>query len=321
MFINDQKAFDHWLLEFNPNFYVGIDTEFVRKDTFFPILCLFQISSTEETVVIDPLKVDIKPLLNKLNEPKNLLKIFFSGRQDMEALFYQYDIMLFPIFDLQIAAEFLSYKDSVSLAMLIEEICYKTIDKEHQKLDWSKRPLSDSAIEYAYNDSHFLIAIYKTFKKKLKACDKYSWVLEESCKIINQITDLGSDYFKKNFFNPKAHHLSFKRELVLWREQYARFKNIPRRRVYTDAFIHNIKPSYIDWTCFIPKEGWFFLTQKETFIYQKKMKDMAKTAKHHNIPKRYFYYPFELIKWIRSPLEPNIFLEGWRDIILSQTKD
>ncbi|USO02162.1 MAG: hypothetical protein H6850_03550 [Alphaproteobacteria bacterium] len=315
MFINDQDAFDRWLKSFNPSFYVGIDVEFIRKDTFFPIVCLFQISSIEETVVIDPLTVDIKPLLEKINTT-DILKLFFSGRQDMEAIFYQYDILLSPIFDLQIACDFLRYRDSASLSEVILDVCHIEIDKEHQSLDWRKRPLQETAIQYAYNDAHYLIPIYKNFKKKLKEKHRYNWVLEESAVIFSQITDLGLDYFKKNFFHPKNRYLDLKRELVLWREHYARFKNIPRRRVYKDMVIHNMTPDTMFWDCHIPRDMFLHMTGKDVIQFQRMAKRIFKIAKQNDIPKRYMNYPFEIAKLVKSPLEKNVFLEGWRNVIL-----
>ena len=77
MYINDQETFDRWLSTFNPVFYVGIDTEFIRKSTFFPKLVLFQISSKQDTVVIDVLQVNIRALIEKIQD-NSLIKIFFN---------------------------------------------------------------------------------------------------------------------------------------------------------------------------------------------------------------------------------------------------
>ena len=311
MFINDQKQFDHWFKSFNPSFYVGIDTEFTRTTTFFPILCLFQISTQQETVVIDSMAVNIQSLLEKINADPIIIKIIFAGRQDVEALFHQYNILLHPIFDLQIACDFLGYKENTSLAHIVLDICHKTINKHHQKIDWSQRPLTDDMIHYAYHDSHFLIPIYKELKKKLIEQQRYEWVLEESHNILTQVMDQGYDYFKKKIFHPKAKNLALKQEFVLWREYHARFHNIPRRRVFEDKTIHEIKPTDIPWTPNISNDS-YCCDQKIIPLYLKKMKKIMKIAKKHSIPKRYFYYPMDIVKLIGCPFESNILLEGWR---------
>lgn len=316
MFINDQNSFDRWLLQFNPDFYVGIDTEFVRQNTFFPILSLFQISSITQTVVIDPLSVDITSLLKKLNDNASVIKIFFSGRQDLEAIFHQFGILLHPVFDLQIACDFLDYREHVSFAEVVLEICYEMIDKDQQKIDWSYRPLSAEAIQYAYNDAHYLIPIFKMLKKKLKMRHRYAWILEESSKLLDQIMDQGESYFEKKIFNPLSSCSSLQREMVLWRERYARFKNTPRKMIFSDMTVHIIKPKKLFWSPEIGQDFIHSLTPFAMLNFRKYMKLLFKIAKKYNIPKRYFFYPYDIINLIQNPFEKNIFLEGWRYYVL-----
>ena len=186
MFIEDQEHFDRWVLTFSPELYVGIDTEFMRDKSFFPKLCLFQISSTNQSVVIDALKVNIESLLEKLQE-KKLLKIFFSGRQDLEAVFKAYGRLLFPVFDLQIACDFLAYRENISFAEIVSELCHITIDKQFQDRNWEERPLKEEVIQYACNDSKYLIPVYQTLKRKLKARALYQVICEESSFLLNLV--------------------------------------------------------------------------------------------------------------------------------------
>jgi len=64
--------------------FVTVDTEFMRENTYWPILCLIQISDGKEAAAIDPLAdgVDLTPLLDLLVENEDVLKIFHAGGQD-----------------------------------------------------------------------------------------------------------------------------------------------------------------------------------------------------------------------------------------------
>lgn len=317
MLINDQAQFDHWLSQFDPELYVGIDTEFVRHNTFFPTLALIQISSLKETAVIDPLSVNIEALLLKL-QSTSILKIFFSGRQDLEAIFHAYGILLHPVFDLQIACDFLNYREHVSFGELVKETCYVTINKEMQAIDWSVRPLLEEAINYAYNDAFYLIPMFKVLKRKLKLNKRYPWVWEESSRLLAQVADQGEMYFEKWFFDPASPKNALHKEMVLWREYYARFKNISRQRIYTNATIHETKD--LPWKAIFEQEFYFQLKPHDKLQFRKKTMQLSKIAKKHGIPKRYLDFPCELVKWITRPKESNIFLESWRFEILKDEK-
>ena len=313
MYINDQETFDRWLSTFNPVFYVGIDTEFIRKSTFFPKLVLFQISSKQDTVVIDVLQVNIRALIEKIQD-NSLIKIFFSGLQDLEAIFCAYDVLLAPVFDIQIACDFLPHRDNIGFQEIVEEVCHIQLKKEYQKINWEKRPLSKEEIAYAYEDAFYLIPVFQTLKKKLKKIERYSWVLEESSHMLDQVMDQGNLYFEKKIFHPLSRHMTLQKELVLWRESYARLKNVLRKQVYSDAFIHEVKELF--WDPIIEKDYDYPISHKQMSEFRKISKKIFRLGKEHNISKKYFDYPIEMMKLCFEPTESNLFLTGWRNQVL-----
>ena len=64
--------------------FVAVDTEFMRENTYWPVLCLIQISDGKEAAAIDPLAEDVNldPLLDLLVDNEDVLKVFHAGGQD-----------------------------------------------------------------------------------------------------------------------------------------------------------------------------------------------------------------------------------------------
>ena len=66
---------------------LAIDTEFIRENTYYPILSLIQIASDSFSAIIDPLSdIDLQPFWEILSNQK-ILKVFHAGRQDIEIFF------------------------------------------------------------------------------------------------------------------------------------------------------------------------------------------------------------------------------------------
>src|SRR6266480_3446799 len=85
--------------------FVTIDTEFLRETTYFPLLCVAQIASTDEAIVIDALAegIDLKPFFELLAN-EQVLKVFHAARQDIEIVWHWAKLIPKPIFDTQVAA-------------------------------------------------------------------------------------------------------------------------------------------------------------------------------------------------------------------------
>src|SRR6201991_1525315 len=113
--------------------FVTVDTEFLRETTYFPILCVAQMASEDEGVVIDALAegLDLAPFF-KLMANEKVLKVFHAARQDIEIVWHRAGIVPHPIFDTQVAAMVLGYGDSIAYAALVERITGHRPDKTHR---------------------------------------------------------------------------------------------------------------------------------------------------------------------------------------------
>src|SRR5438309_352158 len=65
--------------------FVTVDTEFLRESTYYPKLCVAQIASTDEAIVVDALAdgIDLKPLFHLMAD-EGVIKVFHAARRDIE---------------------------------------------------------------------------------------------------------------------------------------------------------------------------------------------------------------------------------------------
>ena len=116
---------------------LAVDTEFLREKTYFPKLCLVQVSTGSEIVAIDPLLIDDLTPLKELLENPQIVKIFHACSQDLEVLLEKMDCACAPVFDTQVAAAFLGMRQQVSYAGLVENFANVKLAKAESLTDWS----------------------------------------------------------------------------------------------------------------------------------------------------------------------------------------
>jgi len=158
----------------------AIDTEADSMHSYETKLCLIQFASATELAVIDPLAFGPEALAAFAK---------FVDRFDITWMHgADYDISMFKktfqwvprrIFDTQIAARFLG-ADKFGLANLLKAAYGVVVSKQSQKADWSKRPLTETMIAYAYNDVRYLLDLGATHLERLADAGRLVW-FEESC--------------------------------------------------------------------------------------------------------------------------------------------
>ena len=117
--------------------YLSVDTEFMREKTYYPKLCLIQISGEKEAIAIDAISpnLNLEPVFELLNDPK-ITKVFHACRQDMEIFFHLTENTPKPVFDTQIAAMVCGYGDAISYDKLVKQLLDIEIDKSSRFTDW-----------------------------------------------------------------------------------------------------------------------------------------------------------------------------------------
>lgn len=220
---------------------IAVDTEFLRERTYHPRLCLVQVATPDECVVIDVIAIDNLAPLAILMRDEGTVKVFHACSQDMEVLNYTLGALPAPIFDTQIAAAFLGERMQTSYNGMVHAFCGVTLPKSESLTDWSRRPLTPEQIEYALDDVRYLIKAYDVIMERLDESGRASWVLDE----IKPLTDR-SHYvvdrrvaFKrvKRVNSLTRRQLAVARELAAWREARAEYSNIPRKWLMSDEVL------------------------------------------------------------------------------------
>ena len=160
--------------------FITVDTEFLRETTYFPILCVAQMASADEAVVIDALAegIDLAPFF-KLMANEKVLKVFHAARQDIEIVWHRAKIIPHPVFDTQVAAMVLGYGDSISYDQLVQRITGDTLDKSNRFTDWTRRPLTAAQLKYAVSDVTHLRDVYRALSADIAKRGRADWVGEE----------------------------------------------------------------------------------------------------------------------------------------------
>ncbi len=223
---------------------ITVDTEFLRETTYYPLLCVVQMASPDEALVIDALAegIDLKPFLELMANEK-VLKVFHAARQDIEIIWHRAGIVPHPIFDTQVAAMVLGYGDSIAYDQLVERITGHRPDKTHRFTDWSRRPLSKEQVHYAEADVTHLRDVFAALDADLKKRRRNDWVSEEmeiltSPKTYDFHPERAWERLKTRVRKPKE--LAVLIEIAAWREQEAQSRDVPRSRVLKDDAVGDI---------------------------------------------------------------------------------
>jgi ribonuclease D len=224
--------------------FVTIDTEFLRETTYYPLLCVAQMASPDEAMVIDPLApgIDLAPFYALMGNEK-VMKVFHAARQDIEIIWHAAKLIPHPIFDTQVAAMVLGYGDSISYDQLVQRITGDTLDKSHRFTDWSRRPLSDAQLAYAISDVTHLRDIYLALVEDLKRRGRVDWVGDEMSVLTSPDTyrmepENAWQRLKTRVRKPKE--LAVLVEVAAWREREAQSRDVPRGRVLRDEAVADI---------------------------------------------------------------------------------
>ena len=224
--------------------FVTVDTEFLRETTYYPLLCVAQMASPAEAVVIDALAtgIDLAPFFALMANEK-VVKVFHAARQDIEIVWNMAKTIPHPIVDTQVAAMVLGYGDSISYDQLVQRITGDTLDKSHRFTDWTRRPLSEAQIAYAVSDVTHLRDVYLKLATDLEKQARSNWVEAEMDVLTSPETyradpERAWERLKSCVRKPKE--LAILIEVAAWREREAQNRDVPRGRVIKDEVIGDI---------------------------------------------------------------------------------
>ena len=176
MYIANQESLEAFVDRARSSSVLAIDTEFLREKTYYARLCLLQLATDDEVVVVDPFAVESLAVIEPLLTDESIVKLFHAGDQDLEILYHEVGVLPHPVFDTQIAAALLGQSQQVGYGALVHAECGVSLKKIDSFTDWSRRPLSDSQLEYAADDVVYLPRLYRMMTKELTEKGRLTWL-------------------------------------------------------------------------------------------------------------------------------------------------
>jgi ribonuclease D len=178
LLITDDRSLDAWCSTLEKYDPIAADTEGDSLHCYFEKLCLIQIGLPDQDVLLDPLEGLDFTRLNAILRQK---KIILHGC-DFDLRMLRRGIQFVPgeVFDTYIAARLIGLKE-VGLASLVKQFFSIELPKSSQKANWARRPLTPAMIEYATNDTRYLLHIAERLTQELHSKGRWDW-FEESCQ-------------------------------------------------------------------------------------------------------------------------------------------
>jgi ribonuclease D len=208
---------------------LAVDTEADSLHCYFEKLCLIQISTPTEHVLIDPLaEIPIAPLLDAFADKR---VIFHGADYDLRMLRRAGSFEPRDIFDTMIASR-LCGVDQLGLGALVEKHFGVQLSKSSQKANWARRPLPAEMIEYAMNDTRYLLELAERIEAELHRLGRWDWFTESRDRMVassREIKERDEDSVWRISgsarLGPRAQ--SILRVLWFWRDAEARAWNRP----------------------------------------------------------------------------------------------
>ena len=204
---------------------IALDTEGASFHRFIDRIYLLQITTRERSAVIDPIPIGAPARLGQMLEDPNIEIVFHDADYDLRLLHQDYGWHARNIFDTRIAAQLLGIK-SFGLAALLDQFFGVQLDKKHQRADWSLRPLTPGMLDYAAQDTRYLLDLRDELRSRLEKLGRLEWAREEFDRL--EGTKWEEEDESQNFLRIKGardltrRELALLRELVPWRDGVAR---------------------------------------------------------------------------------------------------
>jgi ribonuclease D len=204
---------------------IALDTEGASFHRFIDRIYLLQITTRERSAIIDPLPIAPPHRLGAMLEDPEVEIVLHDADYDIRLLHQDYGWEVNSIFDTRIAAQLLGMK-AFGLAALLDQFFGVKLDKKHQRADWSLRPLTPGMLEYAAQDTRFLLDLRDELRTRLERLGRLSWAEEEFERL--EGTRWDEDDASQAFLRIKGardlsrRELALLRELVTWRDAVAR---------------------------------------------------------------------------------------------------
>jgi ribonuclease D len=221
---------------------IALDTEADNLFRYRTQVCLLQILAADEIYLVDLLAgLPLDDLWPRL-AAKPL--IMHGSDYDLRLLWELCRFQPHSIFDTMFAAQLLSIP-RFGLAALLEENFGVKLDKDHQKANWSQRPLDRDMLDYAALDVYYLPGLRDRLRAELVRLGRLEW-LEQKCRWQIEVARDGFTAPDENAWRINGSEKLGGRGLAVlhalwhWREEWAEKLNTPPFKVVGNEMLGRI---------------------------------------------------------------------------------
>jgi ribonuclease D len=215
LYLDTVEQVDRFLSEIAHVKELALDTEGASFHRFLDRIYLLQLSTPERSAIIDPLPIGAPKKLGDLLQDNSIEVVFHDADYDLRLLHQDYGWHVTNIFDTRVAAQLLGIK-SFGLAALLEQFFDVRLDKKHQRADWSMRPLTEDMLDYAAQDTRYLLQLRDHMKSELERRGRWRWAKEEFVRL--EGTRWEAEQSMEGFLRLKGARDLSRRELAVLRE-------------------------------------------------------------------------------------------------------
>ena len=225
IYLDTTSIVDRFLASIANAGILALDTEGASFHRFVDRIYLLQLSTREQTAIVDPIPIGTPSRLGQLLEDPAIEIVFHDADYDLRLLRQDYGWLVRNIFDTRVAAQLLGIR-SFGLAALLERYFGVKLDKKFQRADWSMRPLSQGMLDYAAQDTIHLLELRDRLHHDLDRAGRLDWAREEFALL--EGTRWPDDDPAAGFLRIKGardltrRELAILRELAPWRDDIAR---------------------------------------------------------------------------------------------------
>lgn len=208
-----------------------LDTEFIRVDTFFPILGLVQIGDGHGEDLLDPLAIKDMSCLSPLFGVGSPVKVLHACSEDLEVLSPLAPEGLGEVHDTQIGLAMLGEGLQLGYQKALQQVLGIDIPKDASRSDWLQRPLTQQQLDYAALDVRHLPALYDAVKARLETQGLWAYYRAECAEVCRLAAPVHADTCWQDHANAwrlQAQGRAVLQAVMAWREQQAVARNVPR---------------------------------------------------------------------------------------------
>jgi ribonuclease D len=222
---------------------IAVDTESNGLYAYYERVCLMQLSTRTEDIIVDPLRVDLTPLGAIFADP-NTQKVFHAAEYDIMCLKRDYGFSFANVFDTMLSARVIGRK-TIGLADILHDLFGVQADKRYQRADWTQRPIPREQLHYAQQDTHYLPALRDWMMEQLES----NGSIEEAQELFDAMCAVQP---MERHFDPEGYwrinaardltrrQMAILRELYLMRDRVARQRNKPPFKIIGDSSLVDI---------------------------------------------------------------------------------